>query len=220
MLVDASADVLAQLEREGVDAGVDALVVTHTHADHILGLEDLVRARPEGLPPLTVLAAPYHQTRIAEIFPGLVREGRARLRFGDWRAGTVLSVGPVRLAGFETGHRDTFPTTAVLLEAEVDGQPRRIAYATDMGVAPAETTDRLRGIDLLVADGTYPGTEGHGHPGSREIVRGSAALGVRRLVFTHVGHVGLDDATLRSRFGPGVGVAQDGVDLFDLLPTA
>lgn len=220
LLVDASADVLFQLEREGLSPGVGRLIVTHTHGDHILGLDDLVRVRDRDLPPLEVCAAPFHRLRIAAMFPGLVKEGAPRITFAPWRAGVRLEVGALSLEGFETGHRDAFPTTGVLFEGERDGRPFGIAYATDMGPLPEASLARLGGCDVLVADGTYPATEGHGHPGSAGVRAEADGAGVRRLVFTHVGHIGVEAAEIARRYGEGVGVARDGDDLFAFLPPA
>ncbi len=210
VLVDASADLAGQLERDGRPPRVDRLLVTHTHADHILGLDDLVHLRTPAEPPLIVHAAPFHRDAIARIFPHLLRPKEARIRWGAWQDGTRLELGGVVLEGFETGHRETFPTTALILHVEEGGRGLRIAYATDMGAMPASSRERLRGVDRLVGDGTFLGAAGHGHPGTRAVLALAERLAIPRVAFTHVGHLGLDDAEVRARLGPGVGLLRDG----------
>jgi phosphoribosyl 1,2-cyclic phosphate phosphodiesterase len=216
VLVDAGPDVAVQLERLGEPPRVDAVVVTHTHADHVLGLSDVVHLRTASEEPLVVHAASFHRDRIRATFPSLVREGRERLAFRPWDAGVRIDLPGLALEGFETGHRRDFPTTGVLLR--VDGPPAvRVAYATDMGGALPETSRALlRDVDLFAGDGTYPGTAGHGHPASDDVLRAAREVGARAVAFVHLGHVGATDADLRRRLG-GAAVPRDGDDLLELV---
>lgn len=218
VLVDAGPDVCHQFEREGLVPRVDHLLVTHTHADHCLGLADLVHLRRDGRVPLVVHAAAFHRRRLQEIFPHLAREeGEGPVVFDEWEAGTRLALGGVVLEGFETGHRPGFPTTGVLLHVETPAGEKHIAYATDMGVLPAASRALLRGVDLLVGDGSFLGAPGYGHPGTDAVIALARKLAIARLAFTHFGHVKVSDSELRRRLGPEVGVAYDGGDLLGLL---
>jgi ribonuclease BN (tRNA processing enzyme) len=151
------------------------------------------------------------------VFPHLHREPLPDVVSVDWSPGTRLAVGEVLLEGFETGHRKDMPTVAVLLTVPVGGRTRRIAYATDMGEVPAASRDLLRGVDLLLGDGSTIGTGDAWHPGTDAVARLASEVGARRLAFTHVGHVRLADADLRARLAPAA-LARDGDDLLALLP--
>jgi phosphoribosyl 1,2-cyclic phosphate phosphodiesterase len=210
---DPGPDVLHQLEREGLSPRADAVLVSHAHHDHLLGLSDLVRLQPDEAPPLAVHAAPEHQQRIRAVFPDLLRGGRERIvlrRFGD---GMRLGLGSLYFEGIETGHRAGFSTTALLLETGEGDARRRILYATDMGELPATSRTRLEGIDLLVGDGTWLGQAGHGHPGTDDVVALGAELGVGRVAITHVGHWQVPEATARGRLGDETLLLRDGEDL-------
>jgi len=209
LLVDAGPDLAAQLERESVGPRVDRLVVTHTHADHVLGLDDLVHLRAPREEPLVVHAAPWHQERIARVFPHLVRWGAEKVRFARWGDGERVEAEGLVLEGFETGHSAEFPTTGVLLRIATPAGERRVAFATDLGEPPESSRERLRGIDLLVGDGSFLGGPGHGHGGTDADAALARDLGIRGLLFTHVGHVRLADADLRARLAPA-GLALDG----------
>ncbi len=222
VLVDPGPDVWHQFEREGLEPRVDRVLVTHTHADHCLGLDDLVFLRADRRDhPLRVHAAAWHQERLGEIFPHLLRGSRPGIVLDSWEPGSRLEVGGWVFEGFETGHGDAFPTTAPLLTTPAEGGRRsRIAYATDMGLEmPPESLDLLRGVDLLVGDGSFLGGPGHGHPGTEAVIRLGRDLGAGRVAFTHLGHLGLSDADLRLALGDDVGLARDGLEIGTLLGT-
>ena len=201
----------ARVDASGVDAGrVHRLFVTHAHADHVLGLDDLVNVRMPTEPPLVVHAAPVHRERLEAMFPQLVRPGRERIVWDDWEPGSRLELQDGALVGFETGHHEAFGTTGVLIEHRRGDAIVRIAVATDMGSPPPSSRERLRGIDRLVGDGTYLGAGGHGHPGTDAVLALAAELGIGRVAFTHIGHLGLEDRMLRDRLGPDVAVLRDG----------
>ena len=214
VLVDAGPDVFAQFEREGLSTDVTRVFITHTHMDHVLGLDDLVHLRNPRERPLLVHASPEHQERLCAIFPHLLRAERPRIAFEPWAAGVRVPLdGGVVLEGFETGHRDRFATTAPVLHLP-DG--KRVAHATDMGdVLPPSPA--LQDVDLFVGDATYLGGPGYGHPGTDEALAMARGCGARRIALTHLGHVQVADADLRARLGPAVHVCRDGDDLLELL---
>lgn len=222
VLVDPGPDVWHQFDLRGLPPRVDRVLVTHTHADHCLGLDDLVFMQPDRRRRrVHVHAAAYHRARIEEIFPHLLRTGRPGIVFDTWEPGSRLEIGGWVLEGFETGHHDTFPTTAVLLTTPAaDGEVHhRIAYATDMGpVLPEASHDLLRGVDLLVGDGSFLGGGGHGHPGTDAVIELARGLGIGRVAFTHMGHSRLADSALCEALGANARLAYDGLDPRSLLP--
>ena len=217
LLIDTPPDLLFQLERESLSPNVEAVVITHHHLDHVLGLDDLSQVRNTDSGPLAVYAGARTQQVIRAAFPHLLREEAPRIDLRSWTAGTRLCVGDVDLEGFETHHREEAETTAVLLHGERDGRGIRVAYATDMGHAFPSPRDRLLDVDLFVGDGTYLGAAGYGHPGTARMLAIARALRARRTAVTHVGHWGISDQQARAALGSDVAICRDGADLLSYL---
>ena len=217
MFVDVSTDILTQLERAGLAPVVDAVVLTHHHADHMLGLHDLCCLRTPADAPLAVYAGPVTTERILGAFGDLLRPGRARIELRAWHAGTRIDFGDVTFTGFETHHREVEPTTAVLLEGEHEGRGVRVAYATDMGPVPPTPRAVLEDVDLFCGDGTYLAEAGYGHPASAETIAFARGLGARRIALTHVGHWQVAEAEARRRLPEDVAICRDGDDLLSFL---
>jgi phosphoribosyl 1,2-cyclic phosphate phosphodiesterase len=217
VLVDAGPDVARQLEARGAPTPVDRVVLTHRHLDHVLGLDDVVHCAAPCARPLPVHVGEAHREKLGVMFRHLLREPSPRIEFAPWESGARIDLGDVVLEGFETGHRDRFSTTGVLLCFESGGRPRRVAYATDMGEAPPSPADRLRGVDLFVGDGTYLARQGYGHPGTTRMLEMARALGARRVAVTHVGHWGVALADAAAQLPGDVAICQDGDDLRSFL---
>ncbi len=217
-LLDAGPDVWQQFEREGIAPQVERVVISHHHDDHVLGLRDLCYAWRERPGPLPVHCGPVTERRIRATFGGLLREGRELITFVPWHAGAVVDLGPVRIEGFETHHRDDEPTTAFLIHVERAGGAARIAYATDMGTALPSPRERLEDLDLFIGDGTYLGAPGFGHPGTDRCVEIARTLRAQAVAITHVGHWRADPDTVRQALPVGVAICRDGDDVLALLP--
>ena len=217
ILVDASPDILAQLERASLGPHLDALILTHHHHDHVLGLGDLCHVRGASQPPLLVYAGPATQAYIRAAFANLLRPEAPRVQLAGWRSGQRLTFGDLTLDGFETGHRPDSETTGVILTAEHEGRRVRIAYATDMGAASPSAQALLEGLDVFFGDGTYLGEAGHGHPAAARTIEMARALGARQIVLTHIGHWGVRRADALSALPPDVAICRDGDDLFSFL---
>ena len=147
LLVDCGPDLREQLLAAGIDS-VDQVIVTHDHADHCHGIDDLrpiAQARREPVPLLAradVLAR--LQDRFRYIFidtrfysavawpqpiEGNERLGEARLRFVDQPHGGITSLG-----------------------IRIDEGGASAAYAIDFHEMTAEMLDMYRGVDLWIAD--------------------------------------------------------------------
>ena len=170
---------------EGVGPGdVDAVYVTHGHPDHYADLHPLLRARVlsgQTPPPLPVYSPPGAVSKVLEL-DGLGELDGAHAS-AEFSAGETLQVGPFDMETFLLAH--FVPNAGVRMSA--GGQT--VAYTGDTGPTP-ELEDLAEGVDLLIAEATYPYSVPERHSGNlssaREMGELAARVGVGRLLLVHL----------------------------------
>ncbi|HTQ08864.1 MAG TPA: MBL fold metallo-hydrolase, partial [Fimbriimonadaceae bacterium] len=68
VLVDCAPELRLQMARERLTR-IDAVIVTHTHADHVMGMDDLRSICMKTRRPMPIYADPESQANIRRIFP-------------------------------------------------------------------------------------------------------------------------------------------------------
>lgn len=218
VLIDTGPDFREQALRERL-THVDAVLYTHAHADHILGMDDLrplsfVAARRGESVPLYASAetaasleriydytfapsATYINRARVELKP---LSERMRIHGVEFRRVPVLH-GGMEVAGFRFGDA---------------------AYLTDVSEIPESSFDLLRGLDTLV----LPALRHKPHPSHATVeqaVGWATRIGARQTWLTHIAHELGHEATNRM-LPPGVSMAYDGlevaVNLSDPSPSA
>lgn len=197
---------------------IDAVLYTHSHADHIFGLDDLrplsfVAHRAGGTIPLyasgetqNVLervfdytfapSATYANRARVEIMP---LEERARVFEAEFVRVPVLH-GGMEIFGFRFGNA---------------------AYLTDVSTIPEPSFELLRGVDTLV----LPALRHNPHPSHatvQQAVAWAERIGARQTWLTHIAHELGHEETNRM-LPPGVRMAYDGLELtvdLDPAPTS
>src|SRR5450755_2452765 len=145
VLIDTTPDFREQAIREGIRK-IDAVIYTHGHADHILGLDDV---RPLSFPRVTGGGKiPLYADE------GTARVLRSVFRYifdGDYKYGGLAQVeihdinGPLDLFG-------TKFIPLVVLHGDFPIKAYRFgsaAYLTDFSTIPEETLAQLEGLDIL-----------------------------------------------------------------------
>jgi phosphoribosyl 1,2-cyclic phosphate phosphodiesterase len=205
VLIDTTPDFREQALREKIQR-VDAVLYTHTHADHILGIDDLrplSYAHKPGRLPL------YAEPRAAETLRSMFRyifEGK--YKFGGLPLVELKSIeGPVELFGarFE-------PLTVIHGETPIFGfRFGSAAYLTDHSEVPGETMAKLHGLDILFLDALRhkPHPTHSSVEQSLQIVE---AVKPKRAYFTHICHDLPHEETNRA-LPPNVQLSYDGMKL-------
>ena len=205
VLIDTTPDFREQALRENITQ-LDAVLYTHTHADHILGIDDLrpltYRHRPGKLP---LYATPGNCEFLRNMFRYIFE---ANYKFGGLPLVELKPIeGRVELFGaaFE-------PVTVIHGETPILGfRFGSAAYLTDHSSVPPESLDKLRNLDILFLDALRY----HPHPThstvdqSLQIV---ADVKPKRAFFTHICH-DLSHEETNKKLPPGVKLAYDGMKL-------
>jgi phosphoribosyl 1,2-cyclic phosphate phosphodiesterase len=203
VLIDAGPDMRAQALREGVER-VDAVLLTHEHADAIGGLDDLRR--------FNELRGGYLDVRAyAESLAVVVgRFGYAFLP-GQKRFAGLPMLRPVELAGpFLVGGRRFVPIPVIHGDRVIAGyRTGGFAYCSDVQRIDPDGRVLLRDLDTLVIsalrDIPHPT-----HQTVDEALALIADLRPRRAILTHLDH-DLTHASIEARLPDGVEVARDGL---------
>ncbi|HSK93343.1 MAG TPA: MBL fold metallo-hydrolase [Candidatus Angelobacter sp.] len=192
VLVDIGPGVVAQLLRRHHPDELDAVVVSHMHADHMLDLVTLRyvypwRARPHH-DRLRVIMPPGSADQLLDLAKGV---GNARHFEDSFRLSEHDGSSPMRFAGMEMTPVETvhfIPCWGFRMEA--DG--RRLAYTAD--TAPCGGLEDLAdGAHLLLSEATLrtldedaQAPEQRGHLLPSEAGETARRAGAARLILTHL----------------------------------
>jgi ribonuclease BN (tRNA processing enzyme) len=202
LLLDCGNGVFAKLRARRDYTDVDAVLISHLHADHILDLVPFAYA---------LLLSPRQQPVPVGGYPGTDRPARPRLiaprgaeeafrrLAGTWGNETLLpdafeleeydpdstvEVGPLRVRFRQVPH--FVPTFAINLTSEAGGG--RLTFGSDCRPSE-ELVEAARGTDLLLVEATLPRPERtgvRGHLTPAEAGDHARRAGARRIVLTHI----------------------------------
>jgi phosphoribosyl 1,2-cyclic phosphate phosphodiesterase len=203
-LIDAGPD----FRNQALDAGLmdlEGVFLTHAHADHILGLDDLRPLSWKRTVPVWGDAKTIGHVRTA--FPYFFGEGdgktsRPRLDFREIHPGTEVEVPGLTVLPVSVQHGD-----ATILGFRVGS----LAYLTDCNGIPAASLPLLENLDILILGALRP----RPHPthfSLDEAVAMAARVGARRTYFTHFSHE-VDHPVWAATLAEGMSPAYDGLVL-------
>jgi ribonuclease BN (tRNA processing enzyme) len=185
VVVDMGHGSLGALQRHVAVNEVDAVVLSHLHADHCIDLTAFyVAHRYGGYPfngPVPVYGPSDTAEHIASAY-GMSSTKPLQRAFAFRDLSTAVSIGPFRVRAERVAH----PVEAYAVRFETGGAA--LAYSGDTGPCRAlhEVAD---GVDVLLAEASFV----HGaenapdlHLTGRQAGEAAHAAGARRLVITHV----------------------------------
>ena len=229
LLLDCGNGVFAKLRCFCDYVDVDAVVVSHLHADHFLDLVPYAYAlayTPRQQPvPVDRWPGTDHPARPALHVPGGGRDAFRRIvgawgnedlierafALSEYHVADALEIGPLRLRFHHVPH---FIHTHAVEIRSVDGSGR-FTFGADTGPSE-ELVAFAQGTDLLMVEATLPRPERDGQRGhltAAEAGEHGRRAGAARLVLTHISDE-LDQDAARSAaeatFGRPVEVAVEG----------
>lgn len=202
LLVDAGPDLRFQLLREEIRR-VDAVIITHTHADHIMGMDDLRSFCLITKQPMPIYASPESQADIRRIFPYAFLPGPEGVEVPEYR---LIDVQPVQgVVGIELRTFWVYHGPTPVLGLRV----RDFAYLTDVNFIPDEAMRQLEGLDTLIMDAVrYRPHPNHYH--YEKAIEVAQSIGARQTYFTHLSH-DYDHDIVNSELPNGIQLAFDGL---------
>jgi phosphoribosyl 1,2-cyclic phosphate phosphodiesterase len=203
VLVDATPDLRSQALQHDVRR-VDAILLTHAHADHVMGLDEVRRfnALSGAAMPLYGQAASLDAVRrmFAYIFDEDAPRGGGRPAILLYPIGGAFCLGRQEVVPVPLPHG---PWTVLGFRIG------RFAYLTDCNRMPDEAMERLAGVEDVVIDALRH----RPHPTHFTVAQAVAAsrrLGARRTWLTHIAH-DLGHAETVAALPSGVTLAHDGL---------
>ena len=203
ILIDTSTDLRAQALALGIRR-VDAILFTHSHADHIFGLDEVRRFNH-----LTRSAMPCYadEPTCADLRRTFKYIFDADTEPGGGIPNVSLTVidGPLTLGGVEFVPVPILHGARPILGFRVGS----FAYLTDCNAIPEPSFALLHGVDTLVLDALRE----RPHPTHFNIAEATAAatrIGATRTYFTHICH-DLPHAATNARLPAGIELAYDGL---------
>ena len=205
ILVDAGPDFRQQMLRADVKK-IDALLLTHKHYDHLIGIDDLrPYTRDKELP---IYADRETEMQIRSFFPycfGKVKyPGVANIGVHTIDHKCALDVCGLNVVPLRVFH-GMFPITAYRIG--------KLAYITDMSYIEPGELEKLKGVDVLVINALRYSKPHKTHHTVLEALAIVDYLKPRETYFTHMmHHIGLH-AKIEKCLPPGVHLAYDGLEI-------
>lgn len=212
VLVDTPPDLRHQALRHGVER-VDAVVFTHSHADHIFGLDELRRFNVLRGGPLPVHADRVTLGDLGRIFD-YAFNSPPELGGGVPRLVAQEIDGPFELAGQRWQPVPILHGRRSILGFRVGN----VAYLTDCSHLPDSSKPLLEGLDLLVL-GALRDRPHPTHFSLEQAVAAAQELGAARTLFTHISHE-LPHAATCARLPATMALAYDGLSVDVPTPAA
>lgn len=204
VLVDCAPEMRLQILKTGITE-IEAVIISHTHADHVMGMDDLRSFSLATGEAVTVYTSPEYQADIRRLFPyafgefppGIfvprfdLRDLPDRLKLGGldievlWVRHGPWDVAALRVGGF--------------------------AYVTDVSGIPPEVWERLQGLDNLVLDAVRH----RPHPNHFHLdkaIEVAQSLAPRSTYFTHLCDE-FDHGPAEARLPDGIRLAYDGLTI-------
>lgn len=205
VLIDTSPDFRYQALHFGIDR-IDAILYTHSHADHILGLDDVRPFNFMQRQEIPIFASPESWDVIERTFRYVfdkspTESSRPRLKPNLFDTDPFCVAGiqfdPIRMAhGKGTVHGFRFGDCA---------------YLTDHSSIPDESIEKLYGLDVMFLDALRHNPHPT-HSTVDESLKTVDLLRPKRAYFTHISH-DLLHATVEGRLPEGVHLAYDGLEI-------
>jgi phosphoribosyl 1,2-cyclic phosphate phosphodiesterase len=204
VVIDTTPDFRTQVLRAKLDR-LDAVLYTHSHADHLMGLDDVRPFNFRQGAHIPIFADAGTLSDIQRVFPYIFRCEERQSSVPQLEVHTLN--GPFELFG-----QEFVPIRLLHGRSSIFGfRFGSAAYLTDHSDIPPESMEQLRGLDVLFLDALRHKP----HPTHSTVehsIQTVTQLAPRRAFFTHISH-DLPHAETESALPPHIRLAYDCLEI-------
>jgi phosphoribosyl 1,2-cyclic phosphate phosphodiesterase len=205
-LIDTTPDLRFQLLRDPIPR-LDFVLFTHSHSDHLMGLDDIRPFNFRQREPIHAFASAPTANAIRRAFSYI------------WDSSTQIGGGKPQLELHEVDGPFTHDGIEIVPIPVTHGdwtilgyRIGRFAYITDTNGIPPESMRLLEGVEILALDGLRPSPPHPTHFTIDQAIACAREIGARTTYLIHLTH-DVDHATVDAGLPEGVHLAYDGLAL-------
>ena len=204
ILIDAATELRIQCLRNNIKK-LDAVLLTHSHADHVLGFDDLRHFNRKLKADIQVYGSEETVNNVYKMFSYAFEEVSSN---GSKPKVTLIPIdGNLNLSGMEI-----IPVDVMHGQDRVTAYRfKKFAYVTDVSQIPQDSVGKLKGLDVLIiaALRNIPHEKHFSIEQSIEMV---STLKPKQTYFTHIAHE-IEHEETNKTLPAGISLAYDGLSI-------